>query len=197
MTEAEWLNSGDAWAMLNWLNDSLSTRKRRLFLVACCRRSWRRLNDRRSRLAVEMAEQYADNTLSSTELQAAHEAANNAYLNAFLIDDGAAWLAVAASALRPDTSTHGVGGHADLLRHVVGNPFRPVVVDPGWLRWNQGVVVQLASAIYEQRLTREMFLLADALEDAGCTDAAILTHCRAGGDHPRGCWLLDLLLGKS
>ena len=39
-------------------------------------------------------------------------------------------------------------------------------------------------------------VLADALEEAGCTDADLLAHCRSGGGHLRGCWAVDLLLGK-
>ena len=39
-------------------------------------------------------------------------------------------------------------------------------------------------------------ILADALEDAGCTDSEILNHCRWPGSHIRGCWVLDLLLSK-
>ena len=41
-----------------------------------------------------------------------------------------------------------------------------------------------------------MPILADALEDAGCTNQDILNHCRGGGEHVRGCWVVDLLLGK-
>jgi hypothetical protein len=39
-------------------------------------------------------------------------------------------------------------------------------------------------------------ILADALEDAGCTEAAVLAHCRGGGEHVRGCWAVDLLTGR-
>ena len=39
-------------------------------------------------------------------------------------------------------------------------------------------------------------MLADALDDAGCSDAGVLAHCRGPGEHARGCWLLDGLLGK-
>ena len=57
-------------------------------------------------------------------------------------------------------------------------------------------MVQIAQAIYDDRAFDRMPILADALEDAGCTDRAILDHCRSEGPHVRGCWVVDLLLGK-
>jgi hypothetical protein len=93
-----------------------------------------------------------------------------------------------------------VAGH---FRCMFGNPFRPVTLDPAWLRWNGGTVAHLAQAAYEERylpsgeLDRgRLGILADALEDAGCTDPSILDHLRGDGEHVRGCWAVDLLLGK-
>jgi hypothetical protein len=87
---------------------------------------------------------------------------------------------------------------ADLLRDILGNPFRPAPrVDRTVLAWNAGTVVTLAQVIYDERRFTELPILADALEDAGCTDADILAHLRGPGPHVRGCWVLDLLLGKS
>jgi hypothetical protein len=86
---------------------------------------------------------------------------------------------------------------ASLLRHIVGNPFRPVQVEPRWFSWNGGTVLKLARAIDEQWACHRLPVLADALEDAGCTDADILGHCRGPGPHVRGCWVIDLLLGKA
>ncbi len=83
----------------------------------------------------------------------------------------------------------------DLLRDLFGNPFRPAVIEPTWLKWNDGCVIKLARAIYEERKYQDMKILADALEEAGCTNADILTHCRQTGEHVRGCWVVDLLLG--
>jgi hypothetical protein len=93
--------------------------------------------------------------------------------------------------------------HSLLVREVFGNPFRPAAVDPAWLAWNGGVVVRLARAAYEERrlLTglldnARLAVLADALEEAGCADGQILGHLRDGGEHVRGCFLVDCLLGK-
>ncbi len=84
-----------------------------------------------------------------------------------------------------------------IMRDVFGNPFQSVPVDTSWVAWNDGTVRKLAQLIYDDRDFDRLPLLADALEDAGCTDAAILSHCREPGEHVRGCWVVDLLLGKS
>jgi hypothetical protein len=82
---------------------------------------------------------------------------------------------------------------ADLLREVFGNPFRPAVLAPGW---RTEAVVAVARGAYAERASGRLPVLADALEDAGCTDADILAHCRGPGPHVRGCWVVDLVLGK-
>ena len=84
-----------------------------------------------------------------------------------------------------------------LLRCLVGNPFRPVRPHPFWLAWHGGTVVRLAEQVYHGRRTGDLPVLADALEEAGCADPDILAHCRSGAEHARGCWVVDLLLGKS
>jgi hypothetical protein len=82
---------------------------------------------------------------------------------------------------------------AALFRELFCNPFRPVVFDP---RWQSETVLALATGIYAERAFDRMPILADALEDAGCDNAYVLTHCRGPGPHVRGCWVVDLLLGK-
>jgi hypothetical protein len=86
---------------------------------------------------------------------------------------------------------------ADLLRDLLGDPYQAVIVDPGWLAWNDHTVVRLAQAIYRERQFEGLPVLADALQEAGCDNAAILGHCRGVGAHARGCWVLELLLGKA
>jgi hypothetical protein len=83
---------------------------------------------------------------------------------------------------------------ADLLREIIGNPFRPVTIDPAWLTPN---VIELAKRIYDERSFDQMPLLGDALEATGCDDPEIVNHCRGSGTHVRGCWVVDLILGKS
>jgi hypothetical protein len=86
---------------------------------------------------------------------------------------------------------------AALLRDIFGLlPFRPVTIAPAWAAWNDGTVVTLAKAIYEDRAFDRLPILADALEEAGCDNAEVLAHCHQPGEHVRGCWVVDLLLGK-
>ncbi len=86
---------------------------------------------------------------------------------------------------------------ADLVRDILGNPFQSVSVIPVWLAWNDGALAKIAQAIYDERAFDRMPILADALEDAGCGNVDILRHCREPGEHVRGCWVIDLLLGKT
>jgi hypothetical protein len=89
---------------------------------------------------------------------------------------------------------------ARVMRDIVGNPFGPIDIDR---TWRTPTVTSLATAIYEERqLPSGLFdnsrlaILADALEETGCDNAGILDHLRNGGDHVRGCHVIDLILGK-
>jgi hypothetical protein len=91
---------------------------------------------------------------------------------------------------------------AELLRCVFGNPFRPGSVDPSWLA-RGGALARLAWAAYDDLLLPEgnldparLAVLSDALEEAGCADADLLAHLRSASPHVRGCWAVDLILGK-
>jgi hypothetical protein len=86
-----------------------------------------------------------------------------------------------------------LAAQADLLREVFGNPFRPVAFLPAW--WTD-TALSLARQMYASREFSAMPILADALQDAGCDNADILDHCRGPGPHIRGCWVIDLVLGK-
>src|SRR5262249_38059409 len=114
-----------------------------------------------------------------------------------------AWLVRAA--LEPDKHKNAnrwedCQPQADLVREVLGNPFRPVTLDPPW---RTPTVKALALTAYDDRVPSTgtldpacLAVLADALEDAGCDNADLLSHLRGPGPHVRGCWALDLLLGK-
>ncbi|VTT98566.1 Uncharacterized protein (Fragment) OS=uncultured bacterium PE=4 SV=1 [Gemmataceae bacterium] len=81
-----------------------------------------------------------------------------------------------------------------LLRDIFGNPFRPVAFDPAW---RTSTAVSLAKHMYESRDFSAMPILADAIQDAGCEAEALLAHCRDPKQvHVRGCWVVDLVLGK-
>jgi hypothetical protein len=222
MTETEWLACTDPQKMLDFLRGRASDRKLRLFAVACCRRVWHLLVDERSREAVEVAERFADGAVTDQELG---DAKSNAWefslhivhederffdldQNALDAADAPAWAAewsvdygsdYGGCPLRVVVATQRALGtaegntQADLVRCFFGNPFRPVAVDPTWLTPG---VVELARTTYEDRAFDHLPVLADALEEAGCDNADILAHCRGPGPHARGCWVVDLLLGK-
>jgi hypothetical protein len=81
-----------------------------------------------------------------------------------------------------------------IFREIFANPFHPLAVNRRWLN---PTVRSLAARIDDEQAFDPLLpILADALEDAGCTDRAILEHCRGPGPHVRGCWVVDLLLGK-
>jgi hypothetical protein len=93
-------------------------------------------------------------------------------------------------------SVHGVDKtiQVRLIRCIFGHPFRPVAFDPNW---RTSDVIAMARGMYETRDFSAMPILADALQDAGCEDAAVLEHCRGNGPHVRGCWVVDMILEKS
>lgn len=88
---------------------------------------------------------------------------------------------------------------------IIGNPFYlPLSITPSVLAWKESIIVHLAQAAYDNRTlpagtldNARLAILADALEEAGCTDEQILTHLRGGGEHYRGCFVVDALLGKT
>jgi hypothetical protein len=211
--------------MLAYLEDrgGLTDRKLRLFAVACCRRIRTYLTDKRSRAAVEVGERRADGLASDLEVEAARLEALQAARGGLpgqrawrtqRVAERAAWAAYLAlesshyslAGVVPATEMvadlRGLGfdaqpGHwqCHLLRELFGNPFRPAPVERGWLRWNGGCVGSLARGIYAERRFRDLPVLADALEEAGCAGPDLLSHCRSGEGHVRGCWVVDLLLG--
>jgi hypothetical protein len=219
MTERDWLECTDSPKMLEFLWEKASDRKLRLFACGCCRLVWHLFIDERSNRAVEAAEQYADGAISDGELDAAAVAAYDAYTEAKVADgydpesdvhpeyaghipfvahsttqetDFASEWALSLWLRRDDWEAH-----CDLLRCIFGNPFHPVSLDPALLSWHNGLLVSMARQMYDSRDFTDMPVMADALEEAGCQDQEILSHCRQQGQvHVRGCWVIDRLLGK-
>ena len=110
----------------------------------------------------------------------------------------AAWGASSYSAkvckIGPEELRHTLSLYVPLLRCIFGNSFRSLVADVSWITSS---VDSLAESIYTDRAFDRLPILADALEAAGCTNADILGHCRGPGPHVRGCWVVDLILGKT
>jgi hypothetical protein len=206
VTEAEWLKCTDAAAMLHYLQGKTSDRKLRLFAVACCRRIRHILRGKRLRRAVKVAERHAERKATASEMASAAWAlrersdppANAARWSATVRADEAAsqaieWVTITVAVARGEDDSP---GQAELLRCIFGNPFRPITCNPSWLTWHDGLLVSIAQQMYESRDFTDMPILADALEEAGCTDTSILGHLRGPGPHVRGCWVIDLLIGK-
>jgi hypothetical protein len=212
--------------MLEFLRGKAGERKLRLFAIAACRRIWHLFTEEPRRRVVEEAERYADGAASREELEAAarplrhqpgmslwRQPSNNTKAAALW----AAWTPLitwtdlhdavrrsAGYAARAKGSGKGQRtAQAGLLRDLF-NPFLPVAVDPSWLAWHGGAAGKLARAVYEERElpsghldSDRLAVLADMLEEASCADAALLGHLRGPGPHVRGCWAVDLLLGRS
>ena len=218
MTEQEWLTASDPTPMLKFLEGKAGDRKLRLFGVASCHRIWALMLDDSCRNAVEASEQYADGLISETTLDHRSADAEEAFedaiqpspeRNSLAIDVAHAASYASSPSLSFDVlkeaieaiqqvATSGQGEEqkyqALLMREIFGNPFRPVAVSPNWPTTD---VLALAEGIYADRAFDRMPILADALQDAGCDNPDVLTHCRDTLlTHVRGCWVIDLLTGR-
>jgi hypothetical protein len=215
MTDSQWQTCADPSGMLlellkrkgRW---KWSTRKARLFSCACCRRVLPRPVYHR---AVELAEKVADKEAKLRELQVfarlppvpvRHTVPNPVQWAALAVPRGSPWWASNDARVllsysvpekkRKQASEAECQAHCELIRDIVGFAPKLPAIDRAWRTSN---VTALAQAIYDDRAFDRLPILADALEDAGCDNADILNHCRQPGEHCRGCWVVDLVLGKS
>ena len=217
MNEVAWLVCEDPEPMLWYLVGNASDRKFRLFTVACCRRVWHLIEPHDPiRACVEFAEGYADGVGAKKRLKklvdknrrqferygetpqediaVAHAAAAARATCELRADAAIIWLCRSVGdAVGHDPSADHPAQLA-LLRCIFGDPFRPVAIAPRWLT---STVLDLARGIYDERAFDRLPILADALEEAGCDHADVLAHCRSDGPHVRGCWVVDLVLGKA
>jgi hypothetical protein len=216
MRAKEWGTCTQVDRMLKRLDPKRHRRQWVLFNCACCRRVWEKVPAGACRAYVEAAERYALGTGLKKDLAPlrgrVHEAFDNALrspgtgrtdaaLAAMAVTNTTrfcAWNAASAAGEKGRVA-HRRERHAqaDLLREVMGNLYRPVAVEPAWLTWNGGAVPKMAQAVLADGRFSDLPILADALEEAGCADAELLGHLRGPGPHVKGCWAIDLLLGKS
>jgi hypothetical protein len=224
MTEEEWLNVVQPAYPMNMVRalsalfpasgsvDTYPERKVRLFGCAAVRRLWRLLVAEEHRNLVELAEWVADgkshamellpwiergvaveDTLQGGEMYAASAAG---WVCEPAIGDGIGFALedlFDATVNDPDDLEEEHIHQKALLLDIFGNPFRPVAFDP---RWRSESVVALARTAYDTRNFSLLPILADALEDAGCDSAEVLTHLRQpDAVHVRGCWAVDGVLG--
>lgn len=221
LTEEQWTAwDGPPDRLIDFVNNKVSQRKIRLFYCACVRRILPLLKDNRSRTAVEASELFADGCIDSSHLlearkkgysawydiatQSPESAEDHAAAAAFMTaNDDLVYASGVPSRVAATTLDERAEYKAQVacLRDIVGNPFRPPSVNLAILT---PTIVSLAQAAYEKRSIPEgtlskaqLAVLADALEEAGYTDNYILSHCRGEGMHMRGCWVVDLILGKN
>jgi hypothetical protein len=189
--------------MLAFLGRKANSRKRRLFACACYRHVPSLVADQLCLKAVVVSEQYSDGMATKAELcKALNDAQSHFPWNwpsslptARYADDARR---LAARAAKDGASERLY--QANLLRCLFGNPLHRVCINSNWL---SSTVRVLAQEICDNRsllnhsLDQSLFpILADALEETGCENAAILNHCRQSGEHGLGCWVLDLVLGR-
>jgi hypothetical protein len=204
VTHDDWLACDSPGPMLTFLRGKKGSRKNRLLACACCRFIWDRIQPRYQR-AVEMSEAFADGLVPRDELEKSLEEASVHRLH--LEPHQAAYWACDPNS--PSAMADGVVRNlfqarldkristqvADLLRDMF-QPFRPRKRGKAAPFPSSDTVLNMANAIYAERAFDRLPILADALEEAGCTDADVLAHCRGPGPHVRGCWVVDLILGK-
>ncbi len=200
MTEEEWLACENLLAMWDYIENKTSNRKVRLFGCAV----FQFKANISTRLTtpdddcydiVTAAEQYADGILTDQEMAIRAEAIEH-HEEAFdpataydITQPNTTYLRLTTRSLVCDRN-----GLAPALFHdLFGNPFRPVTFSPSW---RTSTLLALAAQMYESRDFGAMPILGDALQDAGCDSADVLDHCRKPGLHVRGCWVVDLVLGK-
>jgi hypothetical protein len=219
---ADWNRDADVVVLKRYVGEAVGPRKLRLFSAACTRRLTHLL-DRRMQRFVHAFEDFATGRVAAGAWRAVQvrrlplpgdPPGHNGRR-----EDWAAWyVAQVLGALDPEIAfglaveagremadrvapwarVEEVRSQCQIFREIVGNPFRPVALDPAWLSWNDGTVPRLARAIADARDFADLPVLGDALEEAGCADDAILDHCRAPGVvHVPGCWLLDRILERS
>ena len=195
MTEAEWLDSTDPGEMVEFLRGRKASDRKARLLACGVSRMLLVQGGVAEELAdvIELTERLADGARVKRKVKEAwKEAWNVANPGSFDAASGA----VGDGALNKQRRNM-----PGLIRCVFGNPFQEKSVAPNWLT---SIVTSLAQAAYDDRAlpsghldTQRLAILADALEDAGCTETWVLNHLRSAGPHVRGCRALDLLLGTT
>jgi len=217
MNEIEWLKSSDPLELIRYLDSKSRVRKHLLYGCAECRRKWDHFSgDAVSIQNLELAERYADGEVEASELRNAKDAMYYGYVKGgssitmFLleIDSISPVEAVVSSILEELTNwaLDNVGEdktpevikeeellQVQLVHDVFGNPFRKVKLNRKTL---SSQAISIATAIYDDRAFNRLPILADALQESGVDNEDILNHLRSHGPHVRGCWALDLVLGK-
>ncbi len=195
MTEAEWLNENDAYPrQFLVVQEHASIRKMRLIAAAFVRGLQRLLESGDAKLCEDLIEAAADRPRPWDEFESELYARPGNWRFAHILwPTDTNGVVKALRKLVAFNHTTLADYPLRLIHEVIGNPFRPVTFSPSW---RTSTVVALAAQMYESRDFGAMPILADALQDAGCDNADVLEHCRGPEPHVRGCWVVDLVLGK-
>jgi hypothetical protein len=193
MTEKEWLTCNDPRKLAEPLRRSASDRNNRLF--ACAFWQWESIAKSQCELNLSQALHYAESWAETGTRPPLPFPEGFGWhpLLANYASDATNWTIRNKRGFITTDPDRAAESQVAFLRDIFGNPFRPITVDPAWLT---STVLALAQGIYDDRAFDRMPILADALQDAGCDNDDILTHCRGTGPHVRGCWVVDLVLGK-
>jgi hypothetical protein len=206
ITEADWLVCIEPERMLGRLQSMgclESNRKVCLLVCACSQRVWAWLDDG-DRRNLDAIAAYADDLIPDEPVDApritrAASCVPDLCVPLTHFRALAEW-GKARGNKQVNRATIGrdeAAGQVALLRDIFGNPFRPSAeLPPTVLNWNEKTVPRIADGIYNERAFGRLPILADALIDAGCEDEALIAHCRQPVAHVRGCWAIDLILGK-
>jgi hypothetical protein len=206
MTEAEWLVCRETHPMLAHIGADVYQRKLRLLVAACFARVWDELPDACREWVVLLGEEVEgrgspreldDRWMDVVDYIQTRDEPIGGRLYSLLNLSTGSELGFWSSDYQPDRGGPGwvqaEVEYAELVREIFGNPFRPVVLSR---EWQTDTVLSLAQQMYDAGEFSAMPILADALQDAGCDNNDILDHCRGPGPHTRGCWVVDLVLGK-
>jgi hypothetical protein len=201
MTEQEWMECAEPWKMIELVIKTApaSDRQLRLYACGCFRGIWDSLSEPEKQV-LRIGEWYADGASTKQEILEAVKISGIFTTNRKAV--GVTVYENIADGLVPVISHEFWISPVEqkrsciLLRDIFGNCFGHITINRTWLTWNDGTVCRIAHAIYDERAFDRIPILADALEDAGCDNAEILNHCRSDSPHVRGCWVVDLLLGK-
>jgi hypothetical protein len=200
MTDKQWRSETDLWRLFDFLHRGGDPRKLRLLACAALRSCGFESASACAGQAIEMAERFADGLATAAELAHANQHAREVDAQAHRdINLGSCFCEITAANPEPAELTGicawlGTGAIA-LVREVFG-PCLRCTIDPGWLTWNDHTVARLARTICDDSDFKLLPVLADALEESGCTEVDLLGHCRGPGMHVKGCWALDLLLDR-
>ncbi len=192
-TEEEWTTWADPQLMLAFMRGKVSDRRLTLFVLDCAYRNWASLDEAGRRL-YQLLDLYTETRIGLDELNAAYDEATQGNIEEAPDRYELAFWDSDAYQINSKNRPAERAAQLATIRDIFGNPFRPVTFDPAWRTTD---VMLLARGIYEEKAFDRMPILADALQDAGCDSDALLAHVRdTSAPHVRGCWALDLVLGK-